>query len=78
MKSNHRPPTPSLLSALATVPRISHLFSDISDGSAVLRSAVHVNVKRIAKKQFEGDGRQIIDATVDGKCKIFQKGAILD
>ena len=27
----------------------------------------------VARKQFEQDGRKIIDATIDGKCEIFEK-----
>lgn len=29
---------------------------------------------RIARQAFEADGRRIIDATVDGACKVFEKG----
>ena len=28
---------------------------------------------RIARKEFEADGRQILDATVDGACDVFEK-----
>lgn len=33
---------------------------------------------KIARREFEKDGRSIIDCTVDGKCEVFEKGDIND
>lgn len=33
---------------------------------------------KMAKKEFEKDGRKIVDCTVNGKCNIFEKGNIED
>ena len=45
---------------------------------AALVSALPAPFYTFARKEYEKAGRKIIDATLDGKCQVFEKADYLD